>query len=426
LSRLLNRDEFLNGSMITFQDSLILSQHAYVDENTSTTYYPQGWLRFKFYVPKGTKVHFVISTKPNTTIRINSKFRGDNNNEFDFINPIEPSDFFDPTKDLISEDQPTVIYPAINTFSMDFENLSKGGWVYLAMVEDSKNFYSEHGFIEQAELAISYSIELLDKEAFISWLNNTTFLRDGGDPSANTEKLIEIDRPALDKIVKREIKLSTGEYKYNLSELKKIKFNLTSDSQSTSQNTESVVEEEITIKPTTVTQTSKESVEQPQVPLQGIEKEIVDKTFDIKGYWIKYGDYWIYVSKESRKVYLYDSNLKYQKELKNLKAIVLNGEIKVVSKNDSSQNIPDYQNTNTPSTQKDKKCPSGYTYDPESGLCILNESSDYQDNDTGVETEPSNNTLPTPIQNTNTPSTQKDKKCPSGYTYDPESGLCLE
>jgi len=80
-------------------------------------------------------VHFVIGSKPNTTMRINAKFRGDNNNEFDFTNPIKPSDFFDPTKDLIGEDQPTVIYSPINTFSMDFENLSKGGWVYLAIVE---------------------------------------------------------------------------------------------------------------------------------------------------------------------------------------------------------------------------------------------------------------------------------------------------
>ena len=213
-------------------------------------------------------------------------------------------------------------------------------------------------------------MEILDKDKFYSWFNNVKWT---GDPYDDTEKLVEIDRIDPNKIIKRDIYLN-----YNTSN--------TQESNSESSNNSQDESENSGYSSSTGYNFSSDD---------NIENELKGKEKYIEGYWVKHKNKWIYVTRVSKKVYLYDNNLKYQKELKNLKATI-------------SQNRIYFHDKNEEIGKDDKSVTCGYGYHYVYGKGCVKNSSSYNN--------PTDDISPEDIDS---------KQCPEGTTLDLISGFCL-
>jgi len=433
LSTLLNNKQFLEGKKsAAFNKEFYLMQHTKKMDQTGELYYPQGWLRFKFYVPAGTFVKLVLSSFPNTSMRIDLKFKGDNNNILDHVSPQPKSFVIKPSDDpLYFTDQPTIKNIAINTFNQIGYNLDEGGWVYVSIVENSAEIRGDNGYIEQSRLVVNYRVEMIDGEKFKNWLFDTTFLEEGGDPVDAVDELTERDKTLKEgKIVTVVKKLSlkdVGEYQldpgidiYHTM----IKTPAANYTQQSNEEEESViVEQQI--------DTTEENMVLNE-DLSEIEKQILSKKFPIDGYFVRINkekNVWIYVSKKTKSIYKFngikeDGEVDWTK-LPNLYPVISNSSIKFVLPSQTYQEI----SSDEDSSSSQKECPGGYYYDANDGICqplqangeqSINNSNDFVSQNTG-----GTSALPSP-ETSSQQSSSSAKSCLEGYHYDPEVGYCVQ
>jgi hypothetical protein len=144
-------------------------------------YYPQGWDKFKVYMPAGVATSISIATMPNATLRIHTKFRADANNTIDHFNPSKINDGYE----FDSPTQTTAEGILMNTGQYYHPSNNLSGWLYFDLTHDSANSYDEHPeYTGQVSLYISLAYTKNNNDDFNSWLNSTYFLTSMGDPSA--------------------------------------------------------------------------------------------------------------------------------------------------------------------------------------------------------------------------------------------------
>jgi len=198
----------LSGGNFTENYQLPVNKHSSKSAASGLPYHPQGWDKFKLYVPAGTRADVVISTTPNTTLRAHIKFNGINNSTITHYIPLGT------VSDAIT--QHTAERVILNSTSHSFLNSGQlGAWLYWDVVEDSANSYAEHGYISQTTLSIQHKLRMLDRQNFDAWLYSTTFLSQGGDPSASMAAMNIIDLTTPDTPSNRAILLDQGSFTYN-------------------------------------------------------------------------------------------------------------------------------------------------------------------------------------------------------------------
>lgn len=181
---------------------------------TNTPYYPSGWNKFKVYVPAGLSLFRLnINTSPNASCRIHAKFRADADNTMDH------SSAPGATIPIIQSSQTTFKIVIANTASLEnaYESYFRsstfpGGWLYIDIVADYANTYSENNL--NPYLTIQYNIQIRDFNIFNNWLRNTPLLSTNGDPSAAVSSMIINDVATPDTITTRTISLDTGNIYY--------------------------------------------------------------------------------------------------------------------------------------------------------------------------------------------------------------------
>ena len=441
LSKLLNNKNFINKqSSLTFSKEYTLIQHTKKTKD-GKYYHPNGWLRFKYYVPAGTSVRLVLSTMPNTSMRIDLKYKADKNNIIDHIDPIPNPVVFDPTEDpLYAEDQPTVEHIAINTFNQIAYNLNQGGWIYVSIVENSAEIQGDHGFIESSTVIVNYTLEIVDQEKFKNWLFKTSFTRPGGDPVDNIDKIIEYDNVlknnevlSIEKILSLNVQ---NNYKLDpsidiLKDSIPVPSNVVNSSTAandTSESGEYQILEHREPSPVQSIQTTVSDENLTDEQKQDIQM-LQSKQFSVDGYFVHVDQKWIYVSNKTKNIYKLkgmnkDGSLKWVK-IPNIVPVMEGDQIKFIPSTQYNNGSFVKPSENSSIESSNKSCPSGYTYDSGSGFCRqnLNSNSSQSSNETYNNGNSAIGTLPTPASTTQQTST-KHRSCPSGYTYDPDVGMC--
>lgn len=471
LSTLLANQAFLDGTnFVMFRKDYALMQHN--EKSKEGQYYrPNGWLRFKYYIPAGTSARLVLAAMPNISMRIDLKYKGDTNNILDHIHP-QPYRYVpggaknDP---IYSDQEPTIKYIALNVFSKSAYNMDEGGWMYVCIVENDAEYAGEHGRIKSAQIHVDYSLKIIDRDKFNNWLFQTTFTHTGGDPVDSVEKLIEYDNVLEnDKVVSvtREIALNTqGMYRYHPDTLGIANHSFSSSFSSSSLSSEVSNEEDISS-----FSASSSSVSQSSVSYQNVnttqstsmttvtsvddenmtneEKEniqlLVSKSFPIKGYFIgvpsKTPRKWFYVVRETNEVYEFkvrtdnsSNGKRFQwKKVRNVFPVIRGNQIKFVSSKAQASYMQSSTSSSISLTSSGsithKECVDGYSFDPVSGICrqsISHHSSSskvsYQHSSIG--SAGGSTVLPSPAINQGNTSQQK-RSCAIGYHYNPHSGLC--
>ncbi|BCD63192.1 hypothetical protein NitYY0826_P33 (plasmid) [Nitratiruptor sp. YY08-26] len=446
-----NKDFLNNNNVLTISKDYILVQHANKTKD-GEYYHPNGWLRLKYYIPAGTSVDFVIATLPNTSMRIDLKYRGDNNPTLDHINYLPASVVLSAKDDLLySNEQPTIKHLAINTFSQAAYDMDEGGWVYVTIVENNAEAHGDHGYVETATVRVDCTMEIIDKDKFKKWLYGTTFLSPGGDPVDAIEQLEEYDHILENnnlKDIKRVIKLNPdGNYTldkdtdvFTTSIHFSVQPTVSIDSQENDNENYEIIDFSSTNQPKTATIANSITSMIPENNLSKEQKETIvtlkSKSFPVSGYFVQVKDEWIYVSNKTKNIYKLkgmeeDNRTLKWIEIPNLTPIITSSSIRFVSSDNSDNIVQENQSSeysNIDSSSSIKSCPSGYSYDPDLGYCTSNrgnEGASYSS--TSSVQQNSNNILPTSNITTNITiqsSSSSIKSCPSGYSYDPDLGYC--
>ncbi len=414
LSTLLANKDFLDGNnSVVFRKDYTVIQHN--EKNKDGKYYrPNGWLRFKYYIPAGTSAHLVLAAIPNISMRIDLKYKGDKNNILDHIHP-QPYRYVpggaknDP---IYSDQEPTIKYTILNVFSQSAYDMDEGGWMYVCIVENDAEYAGEHGRVQSAHLRVDYSLKIIDKEKFNDWLYQTTFLHSGGDPVDAIEELVEYDNILENGNVvpiTRDILLNTqGNYKYHLetsmssqyfssssSEFSSKEdisnnFNISSQSSDVYQNNNETQNSSIA----TGTSFDKNITEEEKENIQ----MLLSKSFPITGYFVgvpsENPKKWFYIVRKSKEVYEFkasanDSSSDEKKfrwiKVKNIFPIIRGNQVKFVSDtqaeyiqssttssysySESSQTSSLNQEILSQQINSSKSCISGYHYNSKVGYC---------------------------------------------------------
>jgi len=196
-------DLLSRGKYLVYSETVVLDKQA--KKENGKIHYPKGWLNVKFYKPKGVIVKIFIGCKPSTTLRVNLKFRGDENQIFDYVNPsqVVTNQFYLEEKDIYFSNQSKGIAVRIaNAGRILLADPEKSGWIYIGIVEDSVSWYSEARDTKKSYIEFGYDLKIVDEKLFLEWLSTQDFNYKGlGNPVAETDKLIVIPDEGKEDIV---------------------------------------------------------------------------------------------------------------------------------------------------------------------------------------------------------------------------------
>jgi hypothetical protein len=192
----------------TYQSASITIDKHSAQSSTGTPYFPQGWNKFKFYVPAGSLVTLSLSTKPNSVLRFHYKFSERPSNTIDHLSPLYGL--------IDTTGASTKLKFISNAGAADADNStsSQGGWVYADVVEDSANSYSENGYISSTKLNITYKVTKYNHDLYAAWFQDAFFINNG-DPSAleSTMNIVNVSTPNTPSYT--NISLDYGGAKYD-------------------------------------------------------------------------------------------------------------------------------------------------------------------------------------------------------------------
>jgi len=196
LFKFMEEKEIILGSK-----DVILTSHARADNDFSS-----GWINYKFYKPAGVEVSLDINTAPNSTLRLNMKFRGDKNNTFDYVFPSRTvfNSYFLKEEEVYNTNLNKGLALKIdNVGEIVLFDPRKSGWVYISIIEDSVNWTSTSEKAYQIRLKIYHKLYLVDEVLFLKWLSTHQFQFNGaGNPIPETEFLRVI--PKVNKVKKND------------------------------------------------------------------------------------------------------------------------------------------------------------------------------------------------------------------------------
>ncbi len=222
VQKLLTSKDFLNMQEVPIESSSFYRTYPHALSTTGTkggsVYFPQGWMRYKFYVPGGTRAVVVMTTAPNSCLRTQLSFQ----NPIDHVHPFSFTEAYmifhmNEINQKLLNHQTIEFFTTQGTMQYEVTNSSSnGGWVYLNMVEDTI-FASAapYGKKNAGYLYFTVRYQVMDKQKFKNWLYNTPLLSENGNPSASQGTITEIDMPAPNQMVQKNIAVDTGNYFYN-------------------------------------------------------------------------------------------------------------------------------------------------------------------------------------------------------------------
>jgi len=199
LNDILNSANFNSGNDFVKNYTSSITKHSRKSVSSGLPYYPEGWNKFKVYVPAGTRLSMTFATYPNTTARIHMTWNGSTGG----VNHYNPYGATPTTTSTAS----TIM---TNTTSLFLFSDNSSGWLYFDIVEDSANSYAEQGYQSSASLYIGYNIKKVNNDLFNSWLMSTYFLTAMGDPSASVPAINVIDVSTENTPSQRTATLSYG------------------------------------------------------------------------------------------------------------------------------------------------------------------------------------------------------------------------
>lgn len=207
LNTILSDSRFLNNQRFPVNYTSYVSTNSAKSPTSGLPYYPQGWSKFKVYMPAGVATSISIATMPNATLRIHTKFRADTDNTINHFNPNKINDGYE----FDSPAQTTAEGILVNTGQYYHASNSLGGWVYFDLTHDAANSYDEHPeYTGQVTLYISLAYTKTNNDNFNSWLNSTYFLTSMGDPSALVSSVNITDVTTQNTPSSRTISLDYG------------------------------------------------------------------------------------------------------------------------------------------------------------------------------------------------------------------------
>ena len=223
VSKLLRSKEFLQGNSDTpIESSSFYENYPHAlsstGDDTGFAYYPNGWMKYKYYIPAGTKVSVVMSTAPNSCFRVHLSYRGP-------INHATPSSYTsgymifhaNEVNQALLNGKTIEFFTPSGTMNYEVYNTSsEGGWIYFNMVEDSIFAPSSpYGRKSDGYLYFTVRYRLLDREKFKNWLYSTPLLSENGNPSAFVSTIHEYDVPSPGQIADHIVQVDTGHFFYN-------------------------------------------------------------------------------------------------------------------------------------------------------------------------------------------------------------------
>ena len=183
------------GSYLSFTDKFQMTHSAGLGDGSVDYTVPNGWQRFKIYIPGGVKSGGVVMTpSTNISFRYYFHFKADRNNIIDnsvtdlyYMTP----DAFNKQQTLMGKGTPTSSV-SLDEF-VDAINAAGGGWIYFNILEDNYNLGSNYpNSVVHPDLSVSWSFILKDDADINKWVNSTVFIE--GDPEDATD-LIESINP---------------------------------------------------------------------------------------------------------------------------------------------------------------------------------------------------------------------------------------
>lgn len=200
---------FTSGTGVFFKSSNItVNRRSAKSAASGLPYYPSGWNGFKVYVPAGLEYFTLdISSLPNATCRVHTKFKGNDNPLIDHSITLRTTD----SAAVFSTEQPTLGYIMKNTISFSAQASTNtyfvsssfpGGWVYFDVVEDSANTYAASGTVSSTRLNIGYTIKRAsDPTVYNTWFSNQGKV--SGDPALDISSITIRDLYLADTITDR-------------------------------------------------------------------------------------------------------------------------------------------------------------------------------------------------------------------------------
>lgn len=208
LTSLLNTPSFINNQVTPQGYLTTITMHSAKSAISGLPYYPQGWNKFKLYIPSGLEyISINLATMPNATLRIHTKFRADINNEMNHYATEKMNQGYL----FYAENQLTTESILTNTGQYYYPDVERAGWLYFDVVEDRLNSYSEHADYDgDVQLYITVRSKKNNDVLFNNWSATTYFLTPGGDPSALVQNMNIVDVTTQDVQTPRTINLDFG------------------------------------------------------------------------------------------------------------------------------------------------------------------------------------------------------------------------
>ena len=200
------------GSYLSFTDKFQMTHSAGRASGNLEYTVPNGWQRFKIYIPAGMKSGGIVMT-PSTNVgfRYYFHFKANINNNIDNAST---SPYF--TSPYAFEGQQTLAGKGTPTSSISLDsyadaiNAAGGGWIYFDILEDNFNLGTNYqDTILHPNLTVSWSVILKDDANVDAWVSNTVFI--GGDPEDAVSVVYSTDPDGSTQTVQ----MDRGETHYN-------------------------------------------------------------------------------------------------------------------------------------------------------------------------------------------------------------------
>ena len=228
LSDITNDTTFLSGSNYYHKQIIVPFDKHSVKGTDGLPYYPQGWHKYKAYVPAGAEVVRVLFYPFSSVNAAN----GLDNLVVSIANRLHTKYTTRISDNSLSHitTQPITSYQTITATTATLEVVggngtgpqvaspTEAGWLYFEIVEDSatRDPKDSYTYVSNGAFRIDYWLKISpnNKGVFANWLHNANFTEAGGNPTADTSTIVVQNKPAEGITTNDIATLATGTTKY--------------------------------------------------------------------------------------------------------------------------------------------------------------------------------------------------------------------